>query len=438
MPDDARQIYDIVKPSGICTVWLDLDRKERGGRPGVTAEVNVIDGAFTCHYFPYPVRAAHGKILLGRSPDGTYDRVDIQHIQGHGPIGGPNEHALVGVNGWIGPFDKTIGCEIRAESNEIAAEPALFDAFPQGVREAIGMFKEKDQNSGVIALDATSPAASTMVVSPFAAPYTDFPHFHGSFVCDVVMAIGIGTKPVVNTDVKFKDATGRLAPFPYPLRGLGGTLKIREGYVDVIDTQMAHGDTSFAVNGRVSWSSENEDGPVKVIPDMSVKATNIPIDDNLLAALPPDQRDWIHKVGLTGKIDLDGRVSGLSATNRASPSTAPSLKDLLTYDLNLHLHEASAWAIGREFAATNLTGQIHVTQDRLDVQELRGRSGEADVFAKGFVDWLGDKPKAHIDAGARNLALDESLFNLLPPGARDVWTSINPEGKISTVVRMGG
>ena len=55
-------------------------------------------------------------------------------------------------------------------------------------------------------------------------------------------------------------------------------------------------------------------------PELHIVATNVPIDADLLSAMPPDQREWLAKMGMSGRFDLDGNV-----TTAANPQAARSI-----------------------------------------------------------------------------------------------------------------
>jgi hypothetical protein len=130
--------------------------------------------------------------------------MEVQNVHGYGLKGGPNENTLVNISGWVGPFDNTVGCNLRIEADHVTSEPALYASFPQDVRDAMELLRAKQASTD----------------SKPRSPYDGFPQFHGKFVCDVIMPIGEGTKPTVSTDITFDDGSAALAVFPYPLRHL--------------------------------------------------------------------------------------------------------------------------------------------------------------------------------------------------------------------------
>lgn len=437
LPDEAREIYDLLRPNGFATLWVEVDRKELGGRPQVSGELNVIDAACTCKYFPYPVRGASGTIAFGREADSGFERMEIQNVRGRGALGGPNENTMVTISGWVGPFDNTVGCNLRIEAENVNSEPALYAAFPQEVQDALAMFAEKGTGEGASVRGQGSAQSKSQGVDALRA-LTSFPRFHGNFVCDVIMPIGPQTTPTVSTDIVFDDADGMLSAFPYPLRHLRGTLKVREGAVEVENVAMQRGDASMLVNGRVTWPTEMsvaDAGGVK--PDLTVSGRNIAIDNDLLNALPSDKRDSVKKFGLSGKLDVDGRIFGSSNLN--SSAAYGALADGLAYDLTLGLHDATAVPMGEAFAASDVSAQLHLTQDYLEVKGLKGRRGESEFFGSGRVDWSGQQPpRVTLNAGAKKLLLDEALYKLLPSAAREVWDAIHPKGQLDADLSYSG
>ena len=157
-----------------------------------------------------------------RIPRSACKIVELENLQGYGIAGGPNADSPVVINGWVGPLDPRVGLDIHVVATRLSGEPPLFAAFPKPVHDAIGR------------LTSTTP------------------EIHGNAIGDITMPIGIGTKPTVTTDIQFDDITAKLTGFPYPLHKLSGTVKIRDGYCDVINARMNPGDASWIVNGKVS------------------------------------------------------------------------------------------------------------------------------------------------------------------------------------------
>ena len=328
------------------------------------------------------------------------------------------------------------------------------------------------------------------------------PDFQGGFVCDIRLPVGIGTKPIVTVDIRLDRADGVLAAFPYPLHDVSGRLHVIDGRLDVRDVTMRRGTADLTVNGAVSWPPtthqppgiEVDDPPADTAPaatelttDLHVVATDVPMDDALRAALPPDSRQWLGTLGLSGQVDVDGRVftdplaatrpAGVGVAATVDPAPAPDADPLaamgaLDYDLLLKLHNASVAPTlnlsAGAVAATNLTGEVRVTPSRLEFRDLHGRRGPATVALAGTVE-LPPSPVpvvfpispaktsgtnsprgaaepslaatsavVHCTASAKGVPLDEGLRKLLPAAARDAWAAVRPGGAVDADFTYAG
>ncbi|MGH7215589.1 MAG: hypothetical protein ACREIT_12560, partial [Tepidisphaeraceae bacterium] len=298
LPQPVRELYDRLRPEGRCTFWLDLRRPEEGAKLDCRGEIDIVDGSFVFDRFPYPLRQATGRIVLTKDSETGLDLLRIENLRGLGLADGPNADSFVTVHGWIGPLTNEAGVTIKVAGDRVTSEPALRAAFPREVRQALRY------------LDAEGRG--------------DYPQFSGSFVCDIVRPIGVSQPWTVDTDIILKDASGALVAFPYPLSGVTGKLQIREGYVDIVNAAMNRGDASLVIDGRVTWAQPDplrrhrrlrdpasesaadravttlpasDDGTspaVPLFPELKVTARNVPVDKDLLAALPADRRVWLE------------------------------------------------------------------------------------------------------------------------------------------------
>src|SRR5207249_2718398 len=122
----------------------------------------------------------------------------------------------------------------------------------------------------------------------------------------------------VTTDIKLDDAEGSLVAFPYPMSGIRGEIRVTDDHLEIIDAKMRRRDLTLDINGRVDWRTPGaSDDPRAAIsrsgsslrPSLKLAAQNVPIDSDLLAALPPAERLWLQKLGASGKFDLQGTLT---------------------------------------------------------------------------------------------------------------------------------
>lgn len=470
MPRQVREIYDHLKPQGTCDIRIEFARPANGARPEVSGVVDVVDGNFVFDRFAYPVRQATGKIAFGHDKLLGWDKLQIINLRGKGVAGGANAESVITVNGEIGPLAGDTGVNVKVSAPDVSSEPVLMAAFPEEVREALRIF---------------DPAGTG-----------EWPKFNGSFECSVFRPPGKFQRWTINTDIQLREASGALTVFPYPLEKVSGKLAIRDGYVDIIGASMQRGDATLNVDGRVRWKPERPPGsrpligttrpatphapgaprdkqPSQISPDLKIVARNVPIDEDLLSAMPGDRRKWLERIGVGGVIDVDGRVfrktpdaqqptgsARAESLNDQPPAPAPSLASLIDQDFQITLRNGTAWPGEGTFAISDLSGRMRLTSDRVVLSDFQGRRGDATLTGRGTITWLAPmtpqpagnahaetpgtdtprSPRPHVAlfAQASNLLLDSALYQALPTTAREAWDQVRPEGTIDIDLSYSG
>lgn len=412
LPRQVREFYEQLRPEGTCRLALEIRRASRDERPEVSGRLDIIKGKFLYSKFPYPLREVTGRISFGRDTASGGDRVEIRQIRGRGMENGPNRNTIICVDGEIGPLGPNAGVDVRVEASDVSSEETLRMAFAPEVRKAISIF------------DPTGKG--------------EYPRFRGKFACHIVRPVGERSAWSFDTDVTLADASGKLDAFPYPLEHVAGDLKIRTGHVDFVNVSMKRGDASLVANGRVSWGRAAEalrgrrgEG---VVTDVKIAARNVPIDSELLAALPPERRAWIEKIGVSGLLDIDGRIlQGVVAAAAPADEGAPA-SDPVEYDLEMAVHGGTVWPAGGTFAVSDVAGKLRLGPDSLEVLQLTGRRGAAELFGSGRADWKDGRSQFRLAAGAKNLALEPSLYAALPAPVRKSWDEVQPQGTVDVNV----
>jgi hypothetical protein len=417
LPPQVREVYDRLRPQGTCSIVVLLNRDKPGARPEVSGEVNVIDGQFVFDRFPYPLRHASGKIVFGRKSDTRMEFLEIQGLSGRGVEGGPNQDRTITVTGLIGPFGPTSAVNIRVEGKDITCEPALRAAFPTDVQRSLRSI-------------FTRTTAATEVVAgtiPELPEDPDYPQFTGDFTCDVIRPLGLKQRWRIDIDLDIKNANGALTVFPYPLRDVTCKLKIRGNYIEIIDATTRQGDASLVIGGRVDFG---QDKPIR--PNLKIVARNVPIDDDLLNALSPQQRQWMQKVGVGGTFDLDGGVFP------RDPAEVQPGQSSTQYAFDINLRDGTMWPTEGTFALSGLNGNMKLAPQRLMLTGLKAKRGRGEITLRGSVAWPNDQPQIALNASATNLDLDASLYAMLPPAAKRGWDEVQPNGTVDAELSYSG
>jgi hypothetical protein len=274
-----------------------------------------------------------------------------------------------------------------------------------------------------------------------------YPKFKGGFECRINRPIGPKSIWIIDTDVTLVDAAGKMVVFPYFMEHVTGRLAIREGYMDIIGATMKKNDSSLVIEGRVTWragvggkaleAGEVVGAVTPPRPDLKITARNVPIDKDLLAALPEDRRGWLQKVGLTGTLDIDGRVWRPGPGGSADLARSESGSEL-THAFDLTLHHGTIWPMEGTFAISNLGGKLRLLPDRMIINEMTGKRGAADLAGRGEVSWPQNKPSVFFSGTASKLQLDNTLYRILPAGAKSAWDAVKPEGVVDLDLSYNG
>ena len=388
LPPAVRNIYQRLHPVGRATAAVHIVRAQAGAPIQCQATINVFDGAYTFREFPYPMHHVTGQILYGYDNSLGFDVVRVINMRGHGADGGPNDHADLIVNGWLGPMDERyIGGHFEVTGSNAHAEPSLRKALPRPAQLAWSLLDS----------DPAHPA-----------------DFTASFVAVNQRAAGPGAdhrRWNLSTDVELSDGHAVYAGFPYPIYGLNGKLEVRDGYVQADGIKGRHGNTQLTIGGTIGW----DEATSRFLPHLQLTASKMPIDADLLAAVPAQARNLLQSLNATGQLDVSGQVT-------ESVGSQP------VYTLDLHLHDGAIAPRRIITPVTDLSANIHLTPQRLTVVDASGRRGQATLSGHGWVDWSANPRQASIAAEADNLALDRGVYNLMPANGRELWDKVHPSG----------
>jgi hypothetical protein len=134
---------------------------------------------------------------------------------------------------------------------------------------------------------------------------------------------------------------------------------------------------------------------------------------------------WLRRLSAKGTFDLAGKLTNAQTTG-------------LNFAFDVSLHDCALWDLGDNYAITGLNGKLKLTPQALTLADLHGKRGDADVTAHGRVSWPTNPPSVSIVAEAKNLALDQTLYGMLPDAAQKGWTSAHPEGSVDAKITFAG
>ncbi len=384
LPSEARRQYEKFKPQGKADLKLRLERKVRGGRIDIRADLDLTDAGFCFEEFQYPLRRSRGRILFVRDAATGNERVEIRNLTGYGVEGSVNERTRVTVNGWISPLGRDGRADISVVAHNVQLDDHLRQALPHDVRDVVAAFDRPD--------------APARMYGAFQANITRQPY----------------QRARIAVDLDIQRASGAFKEFPYPLEQVSGKVKVRPNYVELADIRARgiHG-SPVRIDGHVAFGKGR---PVE--PEIMVHATDVPIDEHLLAAMPEESRRAVIEVALGGLLDVDGNVF----LNHDEP------RRQVDFELGLSLRDGRIWRRLDQDVITGMTATARLTRSGLVILDAQGSRGGAALTGSGQLAWPSEGFAMALDVVAENLRADPITRSLIPAGGRSWYDDLRPEG----------
>ena len=417
MPEEVRNLYRQFVPVGYCKVDVEVNRPMAGADVQAAITVGIINTTFIYDEFSYPLEDCNGRFIFAPDPGTGVKMLTIDHLRGHGVTGGSNEKSFIEVNGRIGPFIKHgIGVDVLVTGNNISSEPPLRNAFPDDVKEAFEIFGPVDYAKRQRETHLAHPPLTI-------AEQIEWPRFTADFTAHIKREPGAGNRTVTDLRINVLHAWGALRTFPYPLEDIAAGLHILKGKLTLSNLRMNRNTSTLRMDGTVAFGD-----PAK--PDLQVKATHVPIDQDLLGAMPATERSWLEKSGLQGQIDIDGRIFFPEGRMSGGHDT--------DFDLGITLRDGSIRLKDLLLTVNALTADFRLHPSRLELKQAIGRRGEAELHANGDIAWPGEGVSVQMHVDAKNLLLDEPLYNLLPEDGQSAWRQQQPQGTADIILDYTG
>jgi hypothetical protein len=362
---------------------VDLEVKIRKP-PGRTGEVSLVDATLSPRgtsgrYFRFPYRLYGLTGQVHFRSDGWIELHDLTGTHGLG---------RVVINGLVGGYaSKAAKLDIRGQSVELDQE--LLRCLPERDQALCKQFAARVRMDLHVRLERA-----------------DYPPSGPPAPWHSVL------------DVAFTDGSVSFAGFPYPLGQLSGHMRIEDGRFQMDDLSASRGEAKVWINGTATRSDEGQGGV-----DLKLKATNVPLDDVLAAALPAEAHERYTGFDPSGKLDVTGRLFTSSA------------HDEVGYDLTASLAGASLEVPGTSARLTGVGARLRVTPEMLEVQSLHGTFGTSPIELQAGMGLIGADPGMRLHLTSPGLALDDSVRAVLPASLQAVWSTFSPHGTAAIDVR---
>ncbi|MFM9965828.1 MAG: hypothetical protein ACKV2Q_32000 [Planctomycetaceae bacterium] len=218
-------------------------------------------------------------------------------------------------------------------------------------------------------------------------------------------------------NVTAKDCSVMHEAFPYPVEHANGSISLQDGNL-IIEVSGMAGERPITLEGTVV-----NPGPNATIL-LTIRTSDLPIDETFIKACPPQLRSAIQKMRLTG--DIDGEVR---LTKAPQQPFVPRIEALLRN--GVMNYDAFPYRV------EGITGRLTAIGPNFEFKELLGRHGKE---GKTVVAAEGTYGKINNTVGELKLRivtqaapLDESLYRAVPASMQRVWREFRPTGLVDVV-----
>ncbi|MCG8406367.1 MAG: AsmA-like C-terminal domain-containing protein [Phycisphaerales bacterium] len=206
--------------------------------------------------------------------------------------------------------------------------------------------------------------------------------------------------------------------FPYPLEDVDGTLRFEKERVVLEDLHGRHAGGQVVIN--VDFDRRTAYSDIKV----DVKASTIPLDEQLYQALPEHYQSAWRQFPPRGIANIHASLHRPGGTREAG---RPRWQKRITIDLIDSQISVPSYPHPLE----GVHGRLDVESDRIKIEELTGRCQGASVRLDGYAILKAtESPQVEIRVDAKGIRIDESFGAALPPDGRGAFAQFQPKGLV--------
>ena len=225
--------------------------------------------------------------------------------------------------------------------------------------------------------------------------------------------------------VTCRDVAMEYKEFRYRLDHVSGDLTARPDRVTA-DLHTLVGGKPLSARGTVEGQGAG------AVVDLDFAAESLPIDRDLLDAMPPDVRKVVDSFKPAGTVR---GTAHLHRTPPAAPDDDPKGQIAINADLDLNPGCEITWD-GLKYPVRDLTGHLEIHPSSWIFQGMQGTHGQAAITGEGRVDKLPGGFKVGIHIHADNLLFESQLREALGPAWQKAWDRLNPVGASDVDVKI--
>lgn|GEM_PF-2912633 len=220
-------------------------------------------------------------------------------------------------------------------------------------------------------------------------------------------------------DLRLKKATVTAKWFPVTVRDVEGELHLARGVVK-FDALGKYAGQPVKAYGTITNPGARQQA------DFVIRSNNLPIDDESLAACPPQVMKAIEALRLKGRYDFLLRINRLAGENSKYEP-----------ELNIKVFDAALSFTGFPFDIKQLHGFVRWKGDEVEFSELVGMHDRARITGSGSYQLLPKPGRLNLTIDAIDASFDRSLENAVPRTLRTVWNQFQPQGQFDMKAKIG-
>lgn len=382
-------------------------------------------------------------------------RLEINELSGRSPSGG-----LIRIEGAIDPLTSEPGVALSLTADRLALDADLRNALDDARREVFDKLLDPDVHRMVM----------RAVEEPDVAERAFLGREPGGFA-ELDLRIdrqpGKDRRTITTGTVTLFDVRALFSEFPYPIRVEQGALEWERDAIRIVPTGDTPGMPITTAGGGVGWVSGRielpyMDGKVRAKPDLNIEVRGDRSNRLLLAAIPPTDKEkrredradwpggvlatgakWLEELAVRAKLDYRARFWGVNVDDNA-------------YEIDVSLSDGTvepasviARVLGREtglsadkWTVRDCTGEVHVTQERIELRNLQGEHPDAAVSATGAIELGVGEPLVKLDIDLDDCRLGDHLLELVPEEAAErfaaIWSQYEPTGTFAAGIAYRG
>ncbi len=364
------------QPSGCIDIQFEAVGKfDQLDKSKLTGKLYCKDVSICNDKFRYPIEHLQGWIDL------TSNSISLNNLCG--------QHKSVGIcfNGYAKKLDAGLEYQIELTSDNMVLDNDLYEALNPGHRKLWDGFSP----SGIVGVKHSSIKRPQSERS------------------DTLL-------------VKLQGVDAKYIGFPYPLRNLEGKLSFDSNNIIISDLVSESNDIVIKFDGKVT---DRKSAKPKY--NILARASNVPLDSELMDALPEEQRNFYNQFEIDGTIDSQVRIftpeEGLSKTS--------FLADVSFADAHLKFKKL-------ETKISDITGCAEFGPKFFTLKDVTGRFEGSEVSLSGKI-WPHQKSEevvCDLLLYGKEVEFNKKIIGLLPTGLAQFISDIQPTGKIDYNVQL--